>query len=47
MIDDNINLQSGNPLMGKNYDQLGDRFPEMSIPYITDLNNLLSSKAPA
>ncbi|MEO6000618.1 MAG: purine-nucleoside phosphorylase [Chitinophagaceae bacterium] len=45
MIDDHINLQSGNPLTGKNYDQLGERFPDMSNPYNTELNNLLAGKA--
>ncbi|HNQ00629.1 MAG TPA: purine-nucleoside phosphorylase, partial [Bacteroidia bacterium] len=28
MIDDHINLQSSNPLGGKNYDELGPRFPD-------------------
>ncbi|MBI3518499.1 MAG: purine-nucleoside phosphorylase [Bacteroidetes bacterium] len=32
-IDDHINLLPGNPLMGKNLDDLGDRFPDMSAPY--------------
>ncbi len=45
LLDDHINLQSGNPLTGKNYDQLGDRFPDMSNPYNTELNNLLIRKA--
>lgn len=33
LIDDHINLQPGNPLRGKNYDELGPRFPDMSQPY--------------
>jgi purine-nucleoside phosphorylase len=33
LIDDHINLLSGNPLSGKNLDDLGGRFPDMSQPY--------------
>ncbi|GAC1599870.1 MAG: hypothetical protein NVS3B8_12360 [Chitinophagaceae bacterium] len=32
LIEDHINLQSGNPLTGKNFDELGGRFPDMSEP---------------
>ena len=32
-IDDHINLLPGNPLTGKNIDELGDRFSDMSEPY--------------
>ncbi|TDH21611.1 purine-nucleoside phosphorylase [Segetibacter sp. 3557_3] len=45
LIDDHINLQSGNPLTGKNLDQLGERFPDMSAPYSPVLNDLLLSNA--
>ncbi|MEO8861158.1 MAG: purine-nucleoside phosphorylase [Ginsengibacter sp.] len=45
LIDDHINLQAGNPLMGKNLEELGPRFPDMSEPYDTKLRNLLQQKA--
>jgi purine-nucleoside phosphorylase len=41
LIDDHINLQTANPLIGKNIDSLGDRFPDMSRPYNEQLSNLL------
>ena len=45
LIDDHINLQSGNPLTGKNFHELGSRFPDMNEPYQLDLKNKLSEKA--
>jgi purine-nucleoside phosphorylase len=33
LIEDHINLQPTNPLVGKNLDQLGPRFPDMLEPY--------------
>jgi purine-nucleoside phosphorylase len=33
IIDDHIDLFPGHPLIGKNFDELGPRFPDMSQPY--------------
>lgn len=41
LLDDHINLQPENPLRGKNYDELGPRFPDMSEPYSKMLNEKL------
>ncbi len=45
LLNDHINLQTGNPLTGKNYDELGSRFPDMSAPYNPYLCSVLRQEA--
>ena len=45
IIDDHINLLPGNPLIGKNMDEQGPRFPDMSEPYSAKLNSILKNSA--
>lgn len=45
LIDDHINLQPFNPLIGKNLDELGPRFPDMSAPYHAPTNAKMESIA--
>lgn len=45
LINDHINLLPDNPLRGKNIDELGPRFPDMSEPYSIKLNNIIKDIA--
>lgn len=45
LIDDHINLQNSNPLIGQNLNDFGPRFPDMSEPYSFDLNEKLKEIA--
>ncbi len=45
LINDHINLLPGNPLIGKNSEELGPRFPDMSQPYSFSLLKLAKEVA--
>lgn len=47
LLNDHINLQTGNPLTGKNFNELGERFPDMSEPYNKYLASILIENATA
>ena len=41
LIEDHINMLPSNPLIGKNEDELGTRFPDMSAPYSKNINKMI------
>lgn len=45
LIADHINLMGGNPLIGPNIEQFGDRFPDMSEAYNQELRGLAKTIA--
>ena len=45
LLDDHINLLPGNPLIGKNSDDEGQRFPDMGKPYDPAMNQILNDVA--
>ncbi len=45
LIEDHINLQNDNPLLGENIDSLGERFPDMSAPYSNNMMERFSAAA--
>ncbi len=45
IIDDHINMLPGSPLVGKNLDELGPRFPDMSRPYDPELISMMENIA--
>ncbi len=45
LLDDHIDLLPGNPLVGKNYSEMGPRFPDMSEPYSKILNDKFKQAA--
>ena len=45
MIEDHINLMGTNPLIGKNNDEVGPRFPDMSYPYNLEFMSLAEETA--
>ena len=47
LISDHINLSGNNPLIGKNLDEYGPRFPDMTYTYNRELREKLIEKAAA
>ena len=47
LISDHINLSGNNPLIGKNHDKFGPRFPDMTYTYNGELREKLKKEASA
>jgi purine-nucleoside phosphorylase len=47
LISDHINLSGNNPLIGRNLDEFGPRFPDMTYTYNKDLRDKLKEAAAA
>lgn len=45
LLEDHINLQPANPLIGININEFGPRFPDMSQPYAVVLNGMMLQMA--
>ena len=45
LLDDHINFMGDSPLTGPNLDELGPRFPDMSVPYDTGLREMAAAAA--
>ena len=45
LISDHINLSGNNPLIGKNHDKFGPRFPDMTYTYNKELREKLTAAA--
>lgn len=45
LIDDHVNMQFKNPLIGANIDSMGPRFPDMSDPYTAELRAIAREAA--
>lgn len=45
LISDHINLSGNNPLIGRNFDEIGPRFPDMTYTYNRELREKLKAAA--
>ena len=45
MVSDHINLMANHPLMGRHHEEFGERFPDQSEVYSSELRNLIKETA--